>query len=360
MTARIPRPREDLRAFTQYGQRPVGNAARLNANEWPEPNPAARYLGQAELDRLVLNRYPGPGPAIEIRQILAKQYGVDPDQLLFGNGSNDTIMQLFLVFGGHGRTTLLFQPTYNLHGRFTVIAGGTLANEMVGLPYRVTRERALEAAERVHPDIVCFCTPNNPTGTVVDDDVILSVAERHPETLVLVDEAYADIAGRTVLPAVSDHPNLVVSKTFSKVHAAAGLRFGILVLHPALMGTVRNVSVSFNVSVVTYALAAKIARDEASVRRRIAQVRAERERVFAEMQKMHGIEPFPSEANFILFRVGGDTGAHQARFLEQGVAIRDMAPWTGAQGCLRVSIGTREENDRFLAALASVFAPTPA
>ena len=358
MTLRLPQPRQDLRAFTTYGARPVADAVRLNANEWPEPTLAGAYLTQEELDRVALNRY--PGPAAEIRAILSQRYGVRPDQLMFGNGSNDTIMQLFLVFGGHGRTTLLFQPTYNLHGRFTVIAGGILANETIGLPYHVSRERALEAAARVRPDIVCFCTPNNPTGTLIADDVVLAVAERHPETLVLVDEAYADIPGRTLLPAIADHPNVVISKTFSKVHAAAGLRFGILVMHSSLAESVRAIQVSFNVGVVTYALAAKIAKDEENVRRRIAFVREERERVFAAMRTVHGIEPFPSEANFILFRVGGDTAAAQARFLEQGVAIRDMSPWTACEGCLRVSIGTRGENDRFLAALSSVFAPAAA
>ena len=358
MAQRIPQPREQLRVFTMYGQRPVGDAARLNANEWPEPTPASRYVTSDELERVLLNRY--PGPAMEIRQVLAKQYGVGPEQLVFGNGSNDTILQLFLVFGGHGRKTLLFQPTYNLHGRFTLLSGGTLESEMIGLPYHVTTARALDAAARVQPDIVCFCTPNNPTGTVIEDDVILAVAEAHPETLVLVDEAYADIAGRTLLPAVADHPNLVISKTLSKVHAAAGLRFGVLVMHPELVETMRTVAVSFNVGVVTYALAAKVARDEDGVRRRVEQVRSERERVYAAMRQVHGIEPFPSQANFILFRVGGDTAAAVARFLDQGVAIRDMSPWTGAEGCLRVSIGTPAENDRFLAALANVFAPTPA
>jgi len=355
---RLPRPRHELRSFTSYGVRPVGSAARLNANEWPEPTPAGQYLTQPELDRLLLNRY--PGPATEIRSLLSQQYGVAPEQLFFGNGSNDTIMQLFLIFGGHGRTTLLFQPTYNLHGRFTIMAGGTLANEMIGLPYELTRERALSAAERIEPDIVCFCTPNNPTGTLVADDVVLAVAERYPQTLVLVDEAYADIPARTLLPAQKDHPNLVISKTLSKVHAAAGLRFGILVLHPDLAESVRAIQVGFNVSVVSYALAAKIVRDQESVRRRIALIRSERERVYAAMRKVDAIEPFPSEANFILFRIAGDTAAAQGRFLDQGVAIRDMAPWTGVEGCLRVSIGTPDENDRFIAALATVFAPAHA
>lgn len=354
----MPLPRAELRAFSTYGARPVRDAVRLNANEWAEPTAAGAYLSQSELDRLLLNRY--PGPADEIRGVLSKQYGVGPDQLFFGNGSNDTIMQLFQVFGGHGRTTLLFQPTYNLHGRFTVIAGGTLVNEIVGLPYQVSRGRALDTLARVRPDIVSFCTPNNPTGTLIDDDVILAAAERSPDTLVLVDEAYADIPGRTLLPAIADHPNLVISKTFSKVHAAAGLRFGILVMHPALAESVRAISVSFNVSVVTYAIAAKIARDTESVRRRIALVRSERERVYRALQAVGAVEPFPSEANFVLFRVSGDATAAHGRFLDEGVAIRDMSPWTGCDGCLRVSIGTPGENDRFIAALSSVFAPTPA
>lgn len=356
--SRIPQPRADLRGLVQYGQRPAGNAIRLNANEWPDPTPAARYLGEAELERLLLNRY--PGPAVELRSILAKQYGVQPDQLLFGNGSNDAILSTFLIFGGHGRTTLLFRPTYELHGRLSILAGGTVASEMVGLPYRITKERAVAATERERPDIVVFCTPNNPTGTIIDDDVMLSVAERFPETLILVDEAYADIAGRTLLPALADHPNIVISKTFSKVHAAAGLRLGILVMHPALVESVRAIHVGFNVSVVSYALAARIAQDEATVRRRIEQVRAERERVYRALTTVDGIEPFPSEANFLLFRIDGDTAAAHARFLEQGVLIRDMTSWKGCEGCLRVSVGTPEENDRFIAALATVFAPTPA
>lgn len=357
-SSRIPHPRDELRAFTAYGARPAANAVRLAANEWPEPTPMGRYLTAEDMERVILNRY--PGPATEIRAILAERYGVASDQLIFGNGSNDTLLSTFLIFGGHGRTTLLFPPTYALHGRLSAIAGGTVASEMVGLPYRLTAERALAAADRTSPAVVVFCTPNNPTGTLIDDEVILAVAERYPETLVLVDEAYSDIPGTTLLPALADHPNLVISKTFSKVYAAAGLRLGVLVLHPDLAESIRAIQYPFNVSVVTYALAARIARDETAVRRRIEQIRSERERVYEKLRAMDGIEPYPSEANFILFAVAGDTAAVHGRFLDQGVLLRDMASWPGCEGCLRVSIGTPPENDLFLEAAARVFAPAPA
>ncbi|MBU6423942.1 MAG: histidinol-phosphate aminotransferase family protein, partial [Chloroflexi bacterium] len=294
-----------------------------------------------------------------LRGILARRYGVTPDQLVFGNGSGDTLLGLFLMFGGHGRTTLVFTPTFPIHMRFATIAGGTVVREDIGLPYEVTRERALAAVERSGASIVLFCTPNNPTGTLIDDDVILAVAERHPETLVLVDEAYGEIAGTTLLPALPEHPNLVLSKTFSKVYAAAGLRMGVLVFHPALAEQVRAAQFPFNVSVVTYALATRLARDEESVRARIAEIRSERERVFAGLRTVEGVSPFPSEANFILFRIPGDTAAAYDRFLDEGILLREMSSW-GCPGCLRVSIGTPTENDRFLAVASRVLAPTPA
>src|SRR5438034_390759 len=166
------------------------------------------------------------------RATLATRYGVKPGQLIFGNGSNDVLLQVFFVFGGHDRTTLLFQPTYNMHQRLAVIAGGVVAEEQIGLPYDVTHDVALRAMERTKPHIVAFTTPNNPTGNLIDEAIILAVAERYPETVVLVDEAYSDFAGNTVVPRITDHPNIIVAKTFSKVYAAAGLRLGLPIVDP--------------------------------------------------------------------------------------------------------------------------------
>jgi len=146
---------------------------------------AGRYITPEELNGVLLNRYPGRGD--DLREILAARWGTKADRLILGNGSNELLLQVFLVFGGHGRKTLLFHPTYSMHGRLTQLAGGTVVTEMVGLPYEVTKERALAAMAKVRPEIVVFTTPNNPTGGEIDGEVILAVAERFPETLVLVD-----------------------------------------------------------------------------------------------------------------------------------------------------------------------------
>ena len=358
MAPRLPRPRDDLAKFPAYrtGQQ-VKADVRLNANEWAEPNPAGDWLTPQELDAVLLNRY--PTAAVDLRGLLAERYHVEPDQLVLGNGSNEVLLSTFLVFGGHGRRTLLFQPTYSMHDRLSVIAGGTVANELIGLPYDITRERAVAAA-KAGADIIVFTTPNNPTGNVVPFDAILAVAEAHPETLVLVDEAYSDFAGTTLLPELATHPNMVISKTFSKVHAAAGLRVGILVTHPAVADLFRAVQLPYNVSSLTHAVAAKIAKDDVSVARRIEQCHRERARVYAALTKVRAIEVFPSVTNFVLFRMKEPPAAVHARFVEQGVLIRDISMWPGCDGCLRVSIGTPAENDRFIAALDHVFAAAPA
>ncbi len=356
--AKLPKPRTDLGGFAPYRTQQQKADVRLQANEWAEPNQAGQWLTPDELNAILLNRY--PSAALELREVLAKRYGVQPDQLVLGNGSNEVLLNTFLVFGGHGRKTLLFQPTYSMHERLTVIAGGTVVNERIGFPYEVTRDRALDAVKRVKPDIVVFTTPNNPTGNEIDFNVILSVAKANPETLVLVDEAYSDFAGHTLLPDLADHPNMVISKTFSKVMASAGLRVGILITHPQVAEIFRAVQLPYNVSALTHAVAVKIARNDTVIATRVEQCARERARVSKALRAVASIDVHPSVTNFILFRLKEDKPADvHARFLEQGVLIRDVSMWPANEGCLRVSIGTPEENDRFMSAIKHAF-PAPA
>ena len=353
---RLPRPRADLEALQAYRTQQLAADVRVHANEWAEPNPASDYLTSAELDDILLNRYPTAHASAELRETLARQLGVRPDQLIFGNGSNEVLLNTFLVFGGHGRTTLLFQPTYSMHGRLAQIAGGTVAEEHVGLPYTLTAERALAAMERARPHIVCFTTPNNPTGNLIDEGVILAAAERYPETLVLVDEAYSDFAGTTIVPAMPAHPNIVVAKTFSKVRAAAGLRLGVLVVDPRVADAFRAVQLPYNVSPLATVVGGRIAQRERDVRRRVAQCAVERDRVYAALRRAPGVEVFPSVTNFILFRLTDRAPSEvHGKFLEQSILLRDISSWPDCAGCLRVSIGTPAENDRVIAAIDTVF-----
>src|SRR5438128_7349516 len=289
---RLPRPRSEIAAFQPYRTPPVKADVRIQANEWPEPNPASHHITPQELDGVLLIRYPGRGD--ELRDVLSARWGTRPDQLILGNGSNELLLQVFLVFGGHGRKTLLFHPTYSMHGRLTQLAGGTVVTEMVGLPYEVTKERALATMAKARPEIVVFTTPNNPTGGEIDADVILAVAEKFPETLVLVDEAYSDFAGKSLVSRMDEFPNLVISKTFSKVLAAAGLRVGVLIVHPDLMGYFTAAALPYNVSTLTLAVAARVARDEQAIAHRLELAKRERERVLTALRRVPPIDVFPS------------------------------------------------------------------
>ncbi len=350
----LPEPRPDLAGFAPYRTQQMRAEVRLQANEWADPNPAARYLSDEELEGLLLNRY--PGAAVDLLGALAARYGVGPDQIVLGNGSNEVLLYSFLLFGGHGRSTLLFQPTYSMHARLTQTAGGTVVDEMIGLPYSLSAERAVAAVERHRPQIVVLCSPNNPSGTLVGEDVVLAVVRAAPRSLVLVDEAYADFAGVTVVPHIARYPNLVVSRTFSKASAAAGLRLGILIAHPDVASMYRAVQLPYNVNAITCAVGAKIAADPSVIAGRVERNRSERARVLDALRRVGSIEAFPSETNFVLFRLrAGTTEDVHARFLRESVLVRDLSSWPGCAGCLRVTVGTPAENDRFIAALPAVF-----
>lgn len=349
----LPAPRADLARFAPYRTQQMEAEVRLQANEWGEPIPAGRYLTEDELEKVLLNRYPSSSQLVDA---LAATFGVAPEQVIPGNGSNEVLLYSFLLFGGHGRSTLLFQPTYSMHARLTRIAGGTVSEERIGLPYALDRERALGALERHRPDIVVICSPNNPTGTLIGGDVIRAVARAAPRSLVLVDEAYADFAGVTSVPIVREHANVVVVRTFSKARAGAGLRLGLLIADPRVADMYRGVQLPYNVSALTSAVAAKSARDEDAVRRRVEQCAVERAKVIAALRRLPAVEAFDSVTNFVLFRLrsGAAEDVH-ARFLRENVLVRDLSSWPGCEGCLRVSIGTPEENARFIGALEAVF-----
>jgi histidinol-phosphate aminotransferase len=183
------------------------------------------------------------------------------------------------------------------------------------------------------------------------------VARAVPRSLVLVDEAYADFAGITVIPRIAEQANVVVARTFSKARAAAGLRLGVLIAHPQVAAMLRAVQLPYNVSAITQAVAAKILADGSAMRRRVESCRGERQRVERALAAVDAVDAYPSAANFVLFRprrIG--TAQVHARFLERGVLVRDLSSWPGCAGCLRVSIGTSPENDRFIASLDAVFA----
>jgi histidinol-phosphate aminotransferase len=356
VTGTRPLPRDDLRALEGYHSPQVDVDVRLNTNESPYAPPAAFVERWVEALRGVdWNRYPDRA-ATELRAALGAFLNQPPERLLCGNGSNEILQTLLLTYGGTGRRALMFEPTYALHAQ---IARGTGTEVLAGerdADYTIDPDDAVATIQRLRPAVVFVCSPNNPTGTVEPRETVERLADAAGAVgaLLVVDEAYGEFAPWSALELVSEDRPLAVVRTYSKVWSLAGVRLGFVVAPTWMVAELEKVMLPYNLSVPTQ-VAGTIALDFAGdMKQRVASLVEERGRLFAALAATDGIDVCPSGANFLLFRVTGD--AHEAwkRMLEHDVLVRDFSSWPRIEGCLRVTVGTPQENDAFLAALGEV------
>jgi histidinol-phosphate aminotransferase len=358
--------REELRAFPPYRVlHPTGISAKLDANELPLSLPAelAAELA-AELSVVELNRYPD-AEHTELRAELGAWLGIPPDALVCGNGSDEIIGLLVACFAqprpGRARARVAYPvPT------FSVFGGAALATgcEPVEIPLEEDFTLDFARVERVlaeaRPNLIFFARPNNPTGTLWPAARVADLARAHPDVLVVSDEAYSAFAGDSMIGMTAELPNLLVMQTLSKT-GLAGLRVGYVHAAPALLAEVDKVRMPYNIGALNQRAAVwTLRRCRPLLFERCAAVVRERERVASALATVAGVRAFPSQANLILFRVGqpGDGRAIQVweAMCRSGVLVRLLDRPGPLAGCLRVTIGSSEENDRFLAALADALA----
>jgi histidinol-phosphate aminotransferase len=347
----LPSIRPDLSLTEGYHSPQVEAEVRLNTNESPFPPPEAWTSDLlAALAEVSFHRYPDR-PATELRAKVAALHGVTPDEVFCANGSNEVLQSLLLAFGGPGRTAALFEPTYALHSHISRLTGTTVVEGQRTEDFRIDPDDARDLLVESQPEITFLCSPNNPTGRVEPRSTVEAVLQAAPG-LVVVDEAYGQFASWSALDLRSPaHPGLVVTRTFSKTWAMAGARLGYLVADPAVVQACEAVVLPYHLSAQTQ-LAGLLALDyTAEMEARVACIAEERGRVAVALGEL-SVESWPSEANFILFRPLHDSAdvVWQA-LLDRSVLIRNCASWDGLQGCLRVTIGRPDENDRFLTAL---------
>ena len=322
----------------------------LNANE----SPWTPFVD----DTLALNRYPDPQPAALLER-LAREYGVSPQQLFVGRGSDEAIDLLVRGFCRAGQDAVLISPpTFGMYA----VAAGVQGASVVTVPLVTVRDFALDvdavlAAVAAHPiKLVFVCTPNNPTGGSLPLASIRRLAEALAgRALLVVDEAYAEFADTASVTAeMATYPNLVVLRTLSKAYGLAGARLGVLIAHIEIISLIRRIMAPYPVPTPCLAAALAAFTHEASVARaeHLAATRSERARLAAALRGHPVVRHvWPSDANFLAFRVD-DARAVWRQLLDAGVIVRDVSHYLGLANCLRVSIGTRAENDAFLAALS--------
>lgn len=353
--------REDLRGRTPYGAPQLDVPVALNTNEssYEVPTPVVEAIVAALGSELAgLNRYPDR----EFRALraalgayLERQSGVRlaPEQLWAGNGSNEVLQHIVQTFGGPGRTALGFTPAYSMHPIITETLGTTwMDGQRDTGTFQVSAASAAAQAAAADPHIVFLCSPNNPTGTALDFEVIEAVLDAAPRAIVVVDEAYAEFARpgtRSALELLDHHPRLVVTRTMSKAFAFAGGRLGYLAATPEIIDALRLVRLPYHLSTPTQTIA-RIALDhDADLLASVEAIKTQRDRIVTEVAAL-GLTPVPSDANFVLFGGLADSARTFAALLEKGVLVRDV----GIPHHLRVTAGTPAETSAFLEALAEL------
>ena len=347
----IPPVRPDLRLAAGYHSPQVEAEVRLNTNESPLPPPDAwREELLAALEEVSFHRYPDR-PATELRRAVAARHDVAPDEVFCANGSNEVLQSVLLAFGGPGRRALLFEPTYALHSHIARITGTEVVEGGRNDDFRIDPVDAADMLEAERPDVTFLCSPNNPTGRAEPRATVEAVLSGAPG-LVIVDEAYGQFSSWSALELRDpERPGLVVTRTFSKTWAMAGARLGYLVADAAVVRACEAVVLPYHLSAQTQVAGLLALRHVPEMEARVALITEERGRLSAALSDLP-VDTWPSDANFILFRPRDrDADEVWRSLLEQSVLIRNCTSWEGLRGCLRVTVGTAEENDRFLNAL---------
>jgi histidinol-phosphate aminotransferase len=245
---------------------------------------------------------------------------------------------------------MLFTPTYSMHDVLCRIAFTETVSVPLAQDFSFDGELANKVFMSGEYDIIFLNSPNNPTGNRIPVSEIARVC-RSGDFLVVVDEAYGEFSGETCLPLVNRYKNLVVVRTFSKAFRLAAARVGYAMADAGIIAGFDKVKLPYNLNALSMAAAATVWQKREAVLAKVASIIAERERIYESLDKMEGVVPFPSAANFVLFRTDKDASDVFNSLLAKGVQIRDFSTKPMLTNCLRVTIGTSEENDAFLEAL---------
>ena len=347
--------RDDLRALQGYHSAQVDVRIRLNTNESPEPPPTAfRDAMAAEVSNIEWNRYPDRA-AVALREAIAESHSVDVAQVFVANGSNEVLQTVLLAYAGPGRTVATFEPTYQLHAQIARVTGATVVEGQRADDFTLDPNEVERVITGSQPHVVFLTSPNNPTGLVEPMERVRQILDLAPG-LVVVDEAYAQFSDWSALELIDEDTPMVVTRTFSKTWSMAGARLGYLIGPSWLVAELDKVVLPYHLDAVKQIACRLALRFASDMDDRVRQTVAERTRISSTLADL-GTTVFPSGANFVLFRPDGHEGrAVWQGLVDRSVLIRDCSGWPRLANCLRVTVGTPDENSAFLDALGEVLA----
>ena len=342
--------RKDLGEMPSYDGVERDYRIKVNANESTMNLPP--LVEERVLNRLgyvAFNRYPNEEYDMLVEQI-ARNFLVAKNQVLLGGGSSEIIEKVFYAFGGAGKKVVYPQPSFSMYKIYAKAA------ESEGVPFDLDKNFDLDVdafikkVRAVNADLAVVCNPNNPTGNALTVAQIEEIA-KNIDCAFLLDEAYVEFYGHSAFGLIKKYPNLIVARTFSKAYGLAAARVGYMLAQEDVTRMINKAFMPYHMNVLSLAAADIVYQMRDEFVPRIQMTIAERQRIFEQLKKLRGVEVFPSQTNFILIRL--ERSAALNEYLESlDIGIRFFSPnAAGLKNCLRISIGTRIENDEVFAAI---------
>lgn len=345
-------PREQIQAMSGYHSAQVDVPVRLNTNESPFPPPDGWLDAVANIAKTVQwNRYPDRG-AIELRETIARRHNVSQANIFVANGSNEVIQTILVAYGGAGRCVATFEPTYQMYSQIARVTGADVVQGERKADLTLDPLEIERVLTRHKPSVSFLCNPNNPTG-LIEPRANLEAMLAHTTGIVVVDEAYAEFSAWSAVDMVSEDKPLAVTRTFSKTLSMAALRVGYVVAPKQMIADLEIAVLPYHLDSFKQAATIAALGFVSEMEQRVDAIKSERTRIFAAISEMD-CDVWPSGSNFILFRPRSSTASTVwQRMVDAGVLVRDCSSWPRLTGCLRVTVGTADENSAFLDALST-------
>jgi len=323
---------------------------KLDANENPYPlPPGLKHIISERLEAVSLNRYPAPGSP-GLKADFARYYGVDEDTILIGNGSDELIHILLTAVNASTSGSVMFPtPTFAMYRIIALNAGHDIIEVPLDDRLGLDTDAMLGVISDKKPSLIFLSYPNNPTGKCFDRGDIEKILEAS-SGLVVLDEAYFNFSGKTFLRDLDRWDNLVILRTLSKVGLAA-LRLGILIGHPSLVHHLNKVRLPYNVNIFSQVIGNLFVEHSEKFLNLTDRIISDRKWLFDELMAIEGIHPYPSDANFILFSCFMEKDDVYAQLVDRGVLVKSFTSPDILKNCMRVTVGTEEENREFIETL---------
>jgi histidinol-phosphate aminotransferase len=310
-------------------------------NPFPLPDRVRKEIGAAARQALI-NRYPDPS-ATKLKQAIARYWKMDPDRMLLGNGSDELIQAIIIAFGG---PVLVPTPSFAMYE----LSARALSQKAVTVPltaeFDLDADAIIKAAKRTKARVIFLACPNNPTGNRFSDTAVRKVLE-NVNSVVVIDEAYFSFSGKTFLPYLNRHHNMIVLRTLSKI-GLAGLRVGVLAASREISTELNKIRLPYNINTLSQAVALVALKHGKTLDGQISLLISERRKLYNALIRMPGVTPFPTETNFILLWVEKDATKVFQALKKRGILVKNLDRPGPLKNCLRVTIGTPAENKEFL------------